>query len=63
MDTIQKLIGMGFVETTLVIIAVMFVVSYFAKLAIYANIAITMKSDSKGMKHLKHQGYNNSYKW
>ena len=54
MDTIQAVI----IVTPLVMI-----VEYFSRLIMAFCLALTIKTDSKGMAHLRHQQYNKHYTW
>ncbi len=63
MNIIDRLLSLGVLEFTLVLISVVLIVDYFARLSIAYHKAVTTKTDSKGMAHLPYQEGNKFYKW
>ena len=63
MSIMNNMVKMGLFETVLVMVAVVLVLNYIFRVGMAAYMACTIQTDSKGMKHLKHQKYNKFYAW
>ena len=54
---------MDTIQTVIIVTPLVMIVEYFSRLTMFFALALTIKTDSKGMKHLKHQKYNKHYSW
>jgi hypothetical protein len=54
---------MDIIQTTIIVTPLVLIVEYFSRLTMAFALALTIKTDSKGMAHLKHQQHNKYYTW
>lgn len=54
---------MNTIQATIIVTPIVMIVAYFTRLISAYALATSIKTNSRGMAHLKHQQYNKHYPW